>query len=119
MITLTINGTDLTEYLAPKGLKRTKRMVMQSVTTMDGMEHVAKVATKYDWSIQFRTLTASELSIIETAMTDGAYFEAIVEDPVNGLSVHLLRMPDRPLTYLTPEGDDDYWTPAEIVCREL
>ena len=119
MLSLTINGTDLTAYLAPKGLKRTKRMVMQSVTTMDGMEHVAKVALKYDWSIQFRPLTDTELSIIETAMTDGAYFEAIVADPVNGTSVHNLKMPNRPITYLTPEGDDDYWTIGEIVCTEL
>lgn len=119
MITLRINGTDLTEYLAPKGLKRTKRMVMQSVVTMDGTEHVAKVAMKYDWSILFRPLTDTELETIETAMGDGAYFEAIVEDPVNGLSVHRLRMPDRPLAFIAPERDDDWWMPSEIVCREL
>ena len=119
MISLKINGTDLTDFLAPKGLKRTKRIVMQSVTTMDGTEHVAKVATKYDWTIKFRSLTDTELETIETAMADGAYFEAIVEDPVNGTSVHLLKMPNRPIAFLAPERDDDWWTPSELTCTEL
>ena len=119
MLSLKINGTDLTGFLAPHGLKRTKRMVMQSVVTMDGTEHVAKVATKYDWSIQFRSLTETELTAIETAMTDGAYFEAIIDDPVQGTSVFKLRMPDRPLTYVAPERSDDWWKPGELVCREL
>ena len=118
MLSLIVNNTDLTEYLAPQGLKRNIRLVSSSVVTMDGTEHIAKIATKYDWTILFRALTTEELAIVEGAFTEDASFEALIEDPYKGEIVSRLKMPDRPMTYLGSDGDD-YWMPSEITCREL
>lgn len=118
-LSLLINDIDLTEYLAPQGLTRKPRKVVESVTTMDGTEHVALVANKTDWSIQFHQLTTAELRRIENAIGTSAYFTAVIRDPVNGTMFFNLKALSRMTAYLTPVGNVDYWTPSKIECTEL
>jgi hypothetical protein len=118
-LSLLINDVDVTEYLAPQGLTRKPRKIVESVTTMDGTEHVALVANKIDWSIQFHQLTTAELRIIENAIGSSAYFTAVVKDPVQGTTYFNLKALDRMTAFLSPVEETDYWMPSKIDCTEL
>lgn len=118
-LSLLINDVDVTSYLAPQGVTRKTRQIVESVTTMDGTEHVAPVAIKTDWSFQFHPLTSAELRFIENAIGTSAYFTVIIADPVYGTEVYNLKALKRMTAYLSPEGSTDYWTPSRIDCTEL
>ena len=118
-LSLLINNVDVTEYLAPQGLTRNVRQIVESVTTMDGTEHVANVNTKKDWGIQFHALTSAELRRIENAIGTSAYFTAVIVDPIYGVTYCNLKALNRMTAYLSPEGETDYWIPSKIECTEL
>ena len=118
-LSLQVNDVDITEYLAPQGLTRKLRKVVESVTTMDGTEHIALVANKTDWIIKFHPLTTAELRQIENAIGTSAYFTAVIRDPVNGITYFNLKALNRMTAYLSPVGETDYWMPSEIECTEL
>lgn len=118
-LSLLINDVDVTDYLAPQGLTRNVRKIVESVTTMDGTEHVAPVANKIDWIIQFHPLTMAELRYVENAIGTSAYFTAVIKDPVNGTMFLNLKALNRVTAYLSPAGETDYWMPSKIECTEL
>lgn len=118
-LSVLINDVDVTDYLAPQGLTRKTRQIVESVTTMDGTEHIAPIAVKTDWSFQFHPLTTAELRTIENAFGTSAYFNAAIVDPVNGTTFYRLKALNRVTAYLSPDGSTDYWTPSKIDCTEL
>ena len=119
-LSLLINDVDVTDYLAPQGVTRKVRQIVESVTTMDGTEHVAPVAIKADWSFQFHPLTSTELKFLEAAIGTAAYFTVTIHDPVYGSTeIYNLKALERMSAYLSPKGATDYWMPSKIECTEL
>lgn len=83
ILRVTINGTDITDYIAFQGLKRGRNDVESpnAGRTLDAVMHRGRVATKLRWDITCRPLTSQELSILENLIMPETVNVTIEGDP--------------------------------------
>lgn len=87
-MTLTVNGVDMTPYIAYQGLKWQRSDIDSSDAgrTMDGLMHRGRVATKIRLDVTCRPLKASEASIVlQTILPE--FVQVTYDDPMEGHAV--------------------------------
>ena len=84
-MTLTVNGVDLTPYVAFGGIKWARNEIdaPDSGRTMDGVMHRGRVTTKIRLDITCRPLEKSELGIVLNAIQP-EYVSVTYDDPLFG-----------------------------------
>lgn len=84
-MTLTVDGVDLTPYIAFNGIKWSRNDVdgPNAGRTMDGTMQRDRVATKIRLDITFHALTDSQLSIVLNAL-EPEYITVTYTDPMFG-----------------------------------
>lgn len=111
-MTLTINGVDMTPYVAYGGLKW-QRYDIDSPDTgraMNGLMYRGRVTTKIRLDVTCRPLTARELRIVLNAILP-EYVTVTYDDPMLGTVTKVMYANNNPATYQVkrPNGRE-YWT---------
>ena len=90
-MTLTINGTDITPYIAYGGVKWSRNDVdgPNAGRLQDGTMQRERVATKYRFDITCRPVTATELSTILSLIQPETFYVTFT-DPLTNTSVTAL-----------------------------
>lgn len=98
---LTINGTDVTPYIAYQGVKWSRNDI-DSVNTgraMDGLMYRGRIATKIRLDITCRPLTADELRLLLNLIYP-EYVQVTYDDPMYGRVTKTMYSNNNPATYL-------------------
>ena len=111
-MTLTINGIDMTPYIAYGGLKW-QRYDIDSPDTgraMNGLMYRGRVTTKIRLDVTCRPLSASELRTVLNAILP-EYVTVTYDDPMLGTVTKVMYANNNPATYQVkrPNGRE-YWT---------
>lgn len=112
MMSLSINGTDITNYIAYNGIKWTRYDIdsPQSGRTMDGLLHRGRVATKIKMEISCRPLTAEELNHLLNLLLP-EYITVQYVDPMYGTITKTMYANNNPAQYhLHQRNGREYWT---------
>ena len=111
-MTLTINGVDMTPYIALGGIKWQRYDVDSPETgrTLDGVMHRGRVTTKIRLDITCRLLKAGEASIVLNAILP-EYVSVTYDDPMYGTTTKTMYSNNNPAVYQfkRPNGDE-YWS---------
>ena len=105
-----INNTDITDYIAFQGLKRSRNDIdsPDAGRTLDGAMHRARVATKIRYDITCRPLRASELNILE-ALIMPEYVNVTINDPYYGTVTKRMYSNNTTASYLIRKRDGTEW----------
>lgn len=106
-----INGTDMTPYIAYRGLKWTRNDIDSSDAgrTMDGVMVRARVATKIRLDVTCRPLTQAEARIVLNAILP-QYVTVQYTDPMYGNVSKRMYSNNNPASYLIKKNNgDEYW----------
>lgn len=116
-MTLTVNGHDITPYIAARGLQRTRRDVTSELVTMDGVTHRAIISSKTDLTITLQTMDESTLRTV-LGWFEGTGINVSYSDIVNG-NMELTMMLDGYTNGIAVVvGNAAYWDGATIALRE-
>ena len=110
-MTLTIGSTDITPYIAYKGIKWQRADVdsAQATRTLDGSLQRARVATKIRLDITCRPLTAAEAATI-LALIQPEWVTVTYSDPMSGTRSNVVMYSNNnPASYLMQKGSTEYW----------
>lgn len=112
MFRLLVNGTDLTPYIAFKGVKWTRNDVDSPDTgrTIDAVMHRGRVASKIRLDISCKPLTDSEASTVLNAIYPEYVTVQYTDPQVGGLVTRTMYSNNNPASYLlNREGEEDLW----------
>lgn len=114
-MTLTIGSTDITPYIAYKGIKWQRADVdsAQATRTLDGSLQRARVATKIRLDITCRPLTATEAATI-LALIQPEWVTVTYSDPMSGTRSNVVMYSNNnPASYLMQKTNGntttEYW----------
>ena len=117
-MTVTVNGTDITPYIAFGGLGREVRRISNEIVTMDGTKHRAVKATKIDRTITFRTMNDSELHDVMGVFEENSV-ELVIEDYVRGSIVQNMLVQDYSNGLLVVRENESIWLGASVKLQEV
>jgi len=110
-MTFTINGIDMTPYVAYGGFKWQRYDVESpnSGRSLDGLMHRGRVSTKIKLEITCRPLKSDELSIVLNAILP-EFVSVTYSDPMYGTITKTMYSNNNPASYLIkkPSGIE-YW----------
>lgn len=112
MFRLLVNGTDLTPYIAFKGVKWTRNDVDSPDTgrTMDALMHRGRVASKIRLDISCKPLTDSQASTVLNAIYPEYVTVQYTDPQAGGLVTRTMYSNNNPASYLlNREGEEDLW----------
>ena len=112
MFRLLVDGTDLTPYIAFKGVKWTRNDVDSPDTgrTLDALMHRSRVASKIRLDISCKPLTDSEASTVLNAIYPEYVTVQYTDPQAGGLVTRTMYSNNTPASYLlNREGQDDLW----------
>lgn len=109
-MTLKINGTDITYYIARGGVKWTRADVESpnAGRTLDGVLHRGRVGTKIRLDITCRPLRSWETSILLNLILP-EYVEVTYDDPMYGRVVKRMYSNNNPASYCMSAPDAEWW----------
>lgn len=110
-MTLTVNGIDMTPYVAAKeGIKwqRSDIEAQNAGRTLDGMMYRGRVGTKIRLDITCRPLSASELSVVMNAILP-EYVTVTYDDPMYGRVTKSMYSNNTPASFLIRRADGSEW----------
>lgn len=109
-MTVTVNGVDITPYIANKGLKwqRSDVEAPDSGRTLDGLMHRGRVATKIRLDITCRPLTSSEASVVLNAIYP-EFVTVLYNDPMYGTVTKTMYSNNNPASFLLRRADGTEW----------
>ena len=108
----TVNGVDMTPYVAYGGFKWSRQDIDSPDTgrSMDGLMHRGRVATKIRLDITCRPLKAEELQIVLNAILP-EYVTVVYDDPMYGLVTKTMYANNNPAVFQLNKSDGrQYWT---------
>lgn len=110
---ITIDGVDITPYIAHQGVKWTRNDVDGPTTgrTMSGLMVRDRVATKIRLDVTCRPLTGSELHTLLNALLP-VFVQVTYEDPMYGLVTKTMYANNNPATFFKKKmktGTTEYW----------
>lgn len=118
---LSINGVDVTGYIAYQGLKWSRNDVDSPDTgrTLDGLMHRGRVATKIRLDVTCKPLTSAEASVVLNAIYP-EYVTVTYVDPMYGSVSKRMYSNNNPATYciMKPDGTE-YWQGIEFPLIEV
>lgn len=112
MFRLLVDGTDLTPYIAFKGVKWTRNDVDSPDTgrTLDALMHRGRVASKIRLDISCKPLTDSEASTVLNAIYPEYVTVQYTDPQAGGLVTRTMYSNNNPASYLlNREGQEDLW----------
>lgn len=112
MFRLLVDGTDLTSYIAFKGVKWTRNDVDSPDTgrTMDAVMHRGRVASKVRLDISCKPLTDSQASTVLNAIYPEYVTVQYTDPQAGGLVTRTMYSNNNPASYLlNREGEEDLW----------
>ena len=110
-MTLTVNGVDMTPYVAFQGFKWQRADVdsPQAGRTLDAVMHRGRVATKYRLDITCRPMRSSEAQIVLQAIKP-EYVTVTYYDPEQGLRENVtMYSNNNPASYCKMDSDGTEW----------
>lgn len=109
-MTLTIDGVDITPYIAYGGLKWQRNDVDDPDTgrDMSGIMHRGRVATKIRLDVTCRLLTAAELSTVLNLIYP-EYVTVTYDDPMLGRVTKTMYANNNPAVYQLHKNDGTEW----------
>lgn len=109
-MTIEIDGTDITNYIAYQGLKWTRNDIdsPNSGRTLDGTMHRGRVATKVRLDITCRPLTSNELKTLLNAIYP-EYIDVVYDDPMEGRVSKRMYSNNNPASYCIMKEDGTEW----------
>lgn len=111
-MTVIINGTDVTNYIAYNGLKWQRNDIDSPNTgrDMSGTMHRGRVSTKIRLDITCRALKATELRTLLNLIYP-EYVTVTYDDPMEGTVVKTMYSNNNPAAYQQKNNDgNEYWT---------
>lgn len=110
---ITIDGVDITPYIAHQGVKWTRNDVDGPTTgrTMSGLMVRDRVATKIRLDITCRPLKDDELRILLNALLP-VFVQVTYEDPMYGVVTKTMYANNNPATFFKKKSDTEdieYW----------
>lgn len=115
-MTFKINGTDITDYIAYRGLKWQRSDIdsAQAGRTMDGKMHRGRVTTKIRLDVTCRPLTTAEASTLLNLILP-EYVSVTYDDPQDGTVTRTMYANNNPASYLIRQKDGtEYWDGIEF-----
>ncbi len=112
MMSVSINGTDITDYIGYNGLKWTRYDIdaPKAGRTLDGLMHRGRVATKIKMEITCRPLTTEELNELLNLILP-EYITVTYVDPMYGATSKVMYANNNPAQYhLHQRNGREYWT---------
>lgn len=112
MFVLEINGTDITPYIAFKGVKWTRSDIDSPDTgrTMDGLMHRGRVTTKIRLDITCKPLTASQASVVHNAVYPEYVTVRYTDPQAGGIVTKTMYSNNNPASFLiNRENTDALW----------
>lgn len=112
MFRLLVNGTDLTPYIAFRGVKWTRSDIDAPDTgrTMDGLMHRGRVTTKIRLDITCKPLTDSEASTVLNAVYPEFVTVQYTDPQAGGMVTKTMYSNNNPALYLlNREEQEDLW----------
>ena len=112
---ITINGTDITPYLAKQGeaIKYTRNDIdgPNAGRAMDGTMYRDIVTFKDKWTITCRPMTTADCSTVLNLIYPEYVSVTITPHPLTGKSHSFQAYSNNvPAQYLIKKGDKEYWT---------
>lgn len=110
-MTVSINGTDITNFIAFGGLKRGRNDIdgPDAGRTLDGVMHRARVATKLRYDISCRPLKTAELRILEGLIMP-EYVTVTITDPYYGTITKTMYSNNTTAAFLIrKKNGSEYW----------
>lgn len=109
-MTLLINGTDITGYIASGGIKWQRNDIEAPNTgrTMDGSMQRGRVATKIRMDITCRPLKKTELQIVLNLILP-EFVTVQYDDPMYGQVVKTMYSNNNPATFLMIKPNGEEW----------
>lgn len=110
-MTLTINGVDITPYIALGGVKWSRNDVEapKAGRTLDGVMHRGRVATKIRLDITCRPMTNTEAATVLTAIMP-EYVTVVYTDPQLGTTTtKTMYSNNNPASFLMRRTDGTEW----------
>ena len=110
-MTLTIDGYDITKYIAKGGIKWQRQDVdVDAGRTMDGLMHRGRVATKIRLDITCRPMTTTETrDLLPRLLPESVY--VTYDDPMYGVVGKQMYANNHPAEYLMQMvGGKEYWS---------
>ena len=112
---ITINGTDITPYLAKQGeaIKYTRNDIdgPNAGRAMDGTMYRDRVTVKDKWTITCRPMTTAECSTVLNLIYPEYVSVTINPHPLTGKSHSFQAYSNNvPAQYLIKKGEKEYWT---------
>lgn len=111
-MTLTINGVDMTPYIAYGGLKWSRNDVDAPNTgrALNALMYRGRIATKIRLDITCRLLKADELRIVLNTILP-EYVTVTYDDPMDGLVTRTMYSNNNPAVYQLNKNDGrEYWS---------
>lgn len=111
-MTLTVNGVDMTPYIAYGGLKWQRNDIDSPATgrSLDGLMHRGRVTTKIRLDITCRLLTASELQLVLNTIYP-EYVTVTYDDPMYGRVTKTMYSNNNPASYQIKKPNGiEYWS---------
>lgn len=109
-MTVTVDGVDITPYIANRGLKwqRSDVEAPDAGRTLDGIMHRGRVATKIRLDITCRPLTSGEASIVLNAIYP-EFVTVSYNDPMYGTVTKTMYSNNNPASFLLRRADGTEW----------
>lgn len=109
--TLYINGTNITPYIANRGLKWQLSDIdaSDSGRTMDGVMHRGRVASKVRLDVTCRPLTSSEARTVLVAIEPEWLTVTYVDPMLNDTVTKTMYSNNRPASHLIQKRDGSTW----------
>lgn len=111
-MTLTINGVDMTPYIAYGGLKWSRNDIDAPNTgrDMSGLMHRGRVSTKIRLDVTCKLLKANELRTVLTAIIP-EYVSVTYDDPLYGTTTKTMYSNNHPAVYQLRKNDGrEFWS---------
>lgn len=111
-MTLTVDGVDLTPYIAFGGLKWQRSDIdsADAGRTMDGVMHRGRVATKIRLDVTCKPLTSSQAAIVLSAV-EPEYVTVTYSDPMTGSRTATMYANNNPATFmLKRKNGEELWS---------
>ena len=110
---ITIDGVDITPYIAHQGVKWSRNDVdgPNAGRTISGLMVRDRVATKIRLDVTCRPLTGSELNTVLNAILP-VFVQVTYEDPMYGLVTKTMYANNNPATFFKKKNETDnieYW----------
>lgn len=111
-MTFTINGVDMTPYIAYGGLKWSRNDIDAPNTgrAMNGLMYRGRVATKIRLDVTCRPLTSDELRLVLNTIQP-EYVTVTYDDPMYGLVTKTMYANNNPAVFqLNKDDGRQYWS---------